>query len=117
MKFVNLTPHAVNVRSVYGTVITVPASGTVARCDEVRTPGADVESENVYIPVSAAEYGEVTGLPDPQDGVGYIVSSLVLAAVTTTRRDVFAPGPAIRDDKGQIIGCNGLTGTILYTFG
>ncbi|RME25645.1 MAG: hypothetical protein D6800_07370, partial [Candidatus Zixiibacteriota bacterium] len=48
--------------------------------------------------------GDVEGLPDPQDGTVYLVSSMVLSAVRG-RRDVVAPdtGPtAIRDETGRI---------------
>jgi hypothetical protein len=62
------------------------------------------------IDVSVAEYGDVQGLPDPEPNTIFIVSAIVLMAVPH-RRDVFAPGPAIRNDLGLVVGCDGLSGT------
>ena len=41
MKFVNLTPHALNIHTPNG-VITLEPSGTIARVDEVRSSTTDV---------------------------------------------------------------------------
>lgn len=53
------------------------------------------------------EFGQVTGLPEPADGVLYIVSALVLtAAKTQGRTDCVAPATGhpecVRDEKGFI---------------
>jgi len=112
VKIVNLTPHEVTVKTDGGEIV-IPPSGQVARCAEKRSPAPALETEMGSIPVSRASYGAVEGLPDPQPGVVYIVSALVLAAVPE-RRDVFAPGPAIRDEEGRIIGCDGLSCSPAY---
>lgn len=121
MKLINLSEHEV--------VIYAPDEKTVifrlpgcrkevcARVEEKRHPAETVMADDTEIPVTYTEYGEVYNLPDEEKGVGYIVSGMVLAAVTTYRRDVFCPGPAVRDENKRIIGCVGLSGTILYTFG
>ena len=50
-------------------------------------------------------FGEVVGLPEPEEGTMYIVSALVFGA--TDRKDVVAPATGhplcVRNDKGQII--------------
>ncbi len=108
----NLTPHAVDIYGDEGFIVTVQPSGTVARVAEVRESAAPVQIgtdiSGLYIPVSRATYGAVTGLPEPDGETIYIVSGLVLAQCAG-RADVFAPGPAIRDDQGRQIGCHGLS--------
>lgn len=108
---VNLTPHMVNVRvegghGLGGWELDIPASGQVARCEETRET---IKSESVYtdLPVSRIAYGTVTGLPEPEESVVYVVSALVAQQVTH-RTDVVIPGPAIRDNSGRIVGCEGL---------
>jgi len=99
MRFVNLTPHKITIKSKKGD-IEVPPSGTIARVTTIEEVVAEVDG----ISIIKREFGEVEGLPEPENGVAYIVSSLVLGAVKG-RKDVFAPdtgATAIRDEKGQI---------------
>ena len=103
--WVNLTPHALTLHLASGTVVTLPASGEVARV--ATTPGAIRPG---VIPVTDAHaYGDVVGLPAPRDGVTYVVSSLVASALRERgihRPDAVCPdtGPtAVRVD-GQIVG-------------
>jgi hypothetical protein len=83
MKYINLTPHPITVVDGADTR-TFPPSGSIAR---------------VELPL-----GPVTGVPDPQEGVQYIVSILVGEALPA-RRDLVIPGKQIRDTDGRIIGC------------
>lgn len=108
-EFVNLTPHALNIQREDGTMLEIAPSGTLTRCAEVREPRPSIDG----IVVSVATFGDVTGLPEPHEGVVYIVSGLVLAAVPN-RADVFAPGPALRDSEGKIVGSVGLSATPVY---
>jgi type VI secretion system secreted protein VgrG len=108
-EIVNLTPHPLNLRSVDGEVITVPPSGTVARVAETREQLGQLAG----LSVTRASYGAVEGLPAPEAGKIFVVSALVLVAVPG-RPDVFAPGPAIRDAEGRIIGADGLSATPAY---
>lgn len=103
-KIVNLTPHAINFVHEDGTPrLTVEPSGTIARvsCKTV------VIGEEGGIPVTTNEYGEVEGLPAPETNTIYVVSALVAGRVPT-REDVFIPNEAVRNDKGQIVGCKSL---------
>lgn len=57
-------------------------------------------------------FGEITGLPEPVEGVKYIVSALVLAAAKAAgRTDVVAPATGhlgcVRNDKGFIVSVPG----------
>ena len=106
MELVNLTPHPIVLACEDGSRVTVAASGTVARVSS--TPGALERVEGVAVPVAASTvFGAVEGLPAPAEGVGYIVSALVLARCGG-RGDVFGPGTgpndgAVRDDAGRIV--------------
>jgi hypothetical protein len=59
------------------------------------------------IPVVTTRFGAVTGLPDPCEGVVYVVSSITAQAVPD-RRDVFVPARPVRDEKGRIVACRAL---------
>lgn len=109
VSIVNLTPHALNIQREDGSTLTVAPSGTLARCAETREPRPAIAG----LPVTLAGFGAVEGLPEPRAGVVYVVSALVLAQVQD-RADVFAPGPAIRDDQGRIVGARGLSCTPVY---
>jgi hypothetical protein len=108
MKFVNLTPHAITICGFTGEYTMIPPSGSV--CRVASNPGTISHPFGFpcYV-ASPTVYGEVEGLPAPQDGVAYLVSGMVLSALQAgpIRRDVFAPGTgpndgAIRNDKGHI---------------
>jgi hypothetical protein len=109
-RFVNLTPHAIKLGIAQpegeGECVfdNIPTSGAVARV--ATAPGNLVFHAGVEVH-SAPTFGEVEGLPAPQEGVIYIVSGLV-AGRCVGRGDVVSPGTgpndgARRDDKGQIM--------------
>ncbi len=108
MTFINLTPHDITVFVGDGSIV-IPASGTVARVSSIYTHVGDIDG----IPVSEVSYGDVHGLPQPMDGVIYVVSALVLNALKAkgvNRTDVVAPDTdkgAVRDTSGRIIGVRG----------
>lgn len=109
-QLINLTPHAVDIQSTDepALIVSVPPSGTVARCAEERESVQGLALGLHHIPATRATYGAVTGLPAPTPGVAYVVSALVLAQCAG-RDDVFAPGPAVRNAAGQVVGCLGLS--------
>ena len=72
---INLTPHAVTVRSQAGDR-TFPPSGQVAR---VATQSVLVD-EIDGIPVFEQTFGDIEGLPDPEEGTISIVSMMVRQA-------------------------------------
>ena len=104
----NLTPHALNIVLVGGQTLTLPPSGIVPRRSVLRGAG-DVlcPNDGEVVPVEVEALGEVEGLPGPEDDVVLVVSRLVAEAVPW-RRDVYAPGEAVRDSGGRIIGARGL---------
>jgi len=97
MRFVNLTPHVVRLND--GREFA--PSGAVARCRNVYGP-ADADG------IATVSIGPLEGLPEPADGVIYIVSGLAAtAAARAGRRDVVAPATghpeAVRDAEGRIV--------------
>lgn len=102
-RLVNLTPHVINVR-VGELTLDLPPSGQVARLEVAREVAPPVLS---IIPAQRERRGGITGLPEPQPGIVYVVSFAVAQAAA--REDVVAPGPAVRDEQGRIIGCEGFS--------
>ena len=102
MKFVNCTPHSLTIEGVG----TLSPSGILPRCATVRSAPYTVQGVRVI----RQTLGEVTGLPDAQEGVALIVSAMVLAALQGFRPDVFAPdtGPDAIRENGQIVAVRGL---------
>ena len=107
---INLTPHPIVVRTDGGDV-TIPASGQVARVTSRQELAGHIELDGVKIPVQKTTFGQVEGLPEPQDGTIYIVSGLVMTALAGTRDDVVqpdtSPAGAIRDADGRIVAVRG----------
>ncbi len=101
MRLVNLTPHRLDSHTPDG-VRQIEPSGSVARVATIETAADPIDG----IPVALTSFGEVVGLPDPQEGVILIVSGIVADAAR--RPDVVSPGPLIRDAAGQPAGCRGL---------
>jgi hypothetical protein len=101
-RIVNLTPHLI--RLAVGNSVTEIRSSGVARLTskEIRVGSVDFMDGSgavVTIPVIRTEYGEITNLPAPCEGVLYVTSSLV--ASRANRPDVVSPdtGPtALRKD-------------------
>lgn len=108
MKFVNLTPHTVNVVDADGNnILSVAPSGNVARVATQQTVVGNIAG----IDIARTVFGDVDGLPAPQPDTVYIVSTLVLQALKDagiSRDDVVAPDTspqsAVRNADGQIIG-------------
>lgn len=110
MKLVNLTKHPITLFADDGQTVVaeIPPSGVEARVSTRAEILGWVEVDGFYIPLVRTEFGPVEGLPEPADGVVYIVSTLVARAVAGERDDVVAPdtGPesVIRDADGRIVG-------------
>lgn len=109
VKFVNCTPHPVTVLVPKGS-ISYPttgafSSGVVARVDTLRK---EIPNDLGFRLVRQT-FGNVVGLPEPEDGTVYIVSGMVLQALNGSRIDVVAPdtgADAVREN-GQIVAVRG----------
>lgn len=100
----NYTPH--HLRLLYdGHVTYLPSVGT-ARCQERVTRTGSWDSAG-HLPHLRVGYGEVSGLPEPQDGVVYVVSQLVVQALPD-RSDLAYPHELHRDSAGTITGFSAL---------
>jgi len=108
MELVNLTPHAINLHLPAGRVLTIPSSGEVARVATEATEAGEIWAGRCNpVPIITQTFGEVCGLPDPEEGKFFIVSALVRAACPG-RYDLGSPADLVRDDAGRIIGCKAL---------
>lgn len=119
--FVNLTPHPITIQS-NNNSLTIPPSGTVARVSSTSTQIATVTGiPYMDIPVFADTFGSVIDLPDYQPDTIYIVSGMVLNALTALPNKnhyagwIVSPatGPnddVIRDDQGRITAVTRLKG-------
>ena len=104
MRFVNCTPHAINVQTEQG-IITIPSSGISIRVESRQTQIGEING----IPVVRTVYTGLS-LPDPEPDTVYIVSTVVLQAAREMgiqRDDLIAPdtGPqsAVRNEAGQVV--------------
>ena len=103
-KIINLTPHDLNVSHPDLGMVTIPRSGEVARAVTSTKPVGEING----FPVTQTEFGDVEGLSEPREGVFFVVSRLVLQAAPH-RTDLLAPGPLLRDEQGQVVGCEGFS--------
>lgn len=88
MKLVNLTPTALNVATNIGTTATIEPSGIIAY---VSVQYIDQPSCSC-IPIRETVYGDIQGLPEPEEGTMYIVSPTVASAAKKLgRKDVISP--------------------------
>ncbi len=104
MKYVNLTPHFVEIEKDGGKYrVAYAPSGQVARVVERRKKLEQLDFASVY----EIESEEVEGLPEPREDTLYIVSRAVLEKVC--RDDCICPDTSrsVRDEKGNILYCRG----------
>lgn len=116
MKIINLTPHNITILTDSGERMDVPKSGTVARVSTTPGERSAMSVNGCNIAIQAKDrIGDVTGLPEPQDGTIYLVSGFVGSAVS--RPDVFVPGTAPadnpeRNEKGHIVAVRVIKATV-----
>lgn len=104
MNIINCTPHPVHVVNSEGSVLrTIEPNGAPIRLAAKTVPAGEFDG----VPLSRTEFGEPVNLPEPAEGTIYIVSQIVKNAIPT-RHDLVVPADVLRDDKGQIIGCQSL---------
>jgi len=102
---VNTTPHSVNVM-LQGEVIEIPAAKQPLRLRE--------ETEFIgiagHIPLFRKRFIFENDLPseDESGEILFIVPALVAQFFRKSRRDLVVPHGFVRDNNGNIIGCQGL---------
>ena len=107
----NLTPHALNVRAMDGSTLVIPPDARgVARVVYDRLPPEQMSIAGHEISISVAgSPREIIGLPEPEEDVVLIVAKAVADAAPAQRGDLMSPGRLIRDEDGNVLGCDGLT--------
>lgn len=105
MNFINLTPHVLNIYEEDGKTLlmSIQPTAPAARCKQETVCVGNLGG----LPVYTMQFGEVENLPEPKENTVYIVSRLVAAA--RWRDDVLCPGAAVRDERGRVVGCVGLS--------
>ena len=98
---INLTPHDI---FLFGRVV-IPKSENPARVKTEKEVVSSFIFENEKITVFKTKFGEVENLPEPEPDIIYIVSRIVKSAIPN-RNDCLVPDDLIRDNDGNIIGCN-----------
>ena len=96
----NYTPHKMlTYRPDDGDAVLLPQSGNV-RLAESFVDGGTLPNG---LPLTLLQYGAAEGLPDPVEGVVYVVSQLVVNA-HPEREDIVFPAGLVRNDEGDIVG-------------
>jgi len=115
MKFVNWTPHDLNVRKKSGEMVVIPKSGIVARLETKKNVEAFGEFN-----LHKMEFGDIMvdngGCSDLLEDTTwesrtvYVVSRMVKDN-PQCKNDIrfMCPGELIRDEKGVVIGCDGFS--------
>lgn len=114
----NYTPHEITLFSLCDMVYDSRTHGykllnnSKPRCSYPSLGCARCEqSEHVHsmlddVVILHTTYGELQGLPDPEEGVLYVVSQLAhQSARHVGRVDTITVARPIRDDNGRVIGC------------
>jgi hypothetical protein len=100
---INATPHAVKVVDDNGSVVKEFPPEILVRVSS----STEVIGTLAGVPISHTTYGDVEGLPEEAQGVYYIVSAMVRAALPD-RKDLLVPSQQVRDDAGRVVGCKTL---------
>jgi len=100
----NCTQHPVVLQRVDGTRVEYPAAETPAWVETTREQTAVVDG----IPVYREVYGQVVGLPAPQEGVCLIVPRPVAEPLQGGRDDLLVPTGHVRDQQGRTVAATGL---------
>lgn len=99
MQLINLTPHAIRLSN--GEI--VEPTGYVSRVNSTQSQVGDIRG----IPVLESTLSKTVNLPEEEEGVAYIVPSVV-RLMAPTRQDLLSPTKLIRDGKGNVVGCGAL---------
>ena len=113
----NLTPHPIRIYAVDrpdglddlepGLRVVLEPEDTPARLSTV--PVGGLRREVRYgIPIETIEFGSACNLPDPHDGISYVVSLPVALALVRHRSDLLVPYREVRNASGTVIGCREL---------
>jgi hypothetical protein len=97
-KFVNLIGHDITISG----HATLPRSENPCRVETKQR----IVGHLVGIPIVETHFEKIVNLPEPEDGVYYIVSRIAMDFVPFDREDVFSVdtgATAVRDENGQVV--------------
>lgn len=109
MKLRNLTQHTINVVKEDGTpIIDFPSEGN-ARAEQISEAIGVIGDVTIF----KTSFGKPIDLPDPEEGVGLIVSAITANSAKEHGRsldDLYLTFDLVRDpnNKSIILGCKGL---------
>lgn len=106
MKIVNLTPHPLRLQRTDGSFMNLPKP--VGEAIPRRSTQVEQQGDLGGLPVYKTVLGPVEFAPAPCEDTIYVVSRMVVDALPD-RSDLFAPGEAIRDADGKVVGAKGLS--------
>lgn len=112
MQLINLTPHAIVLHHPSFAPITIDSTGgarareITSELDDIRWDPHGDSGMHINVSLVAKRFGDVTGLPEPKDGVLYVVSTVVQTALPS-RCDLVTPHDLMRDANGKVVGCRG----------
>lgn len=105
----NFTGHQINIYDPTGKqeIIRFESEG-MARVNTVREYGVIVSGKNcdALVPANEIISREISGLPDPEHGVLYIVTNMVFDS--SRRFDLLCPDELVRDASRRVKGCTSL---------
>ncbi len=109
-KIINLTPHEITLLDENGNeILMLPPAEKPARATVKNERVGVVGVGGVEIPLNGMKVeGETENLPEPKEGVIFIVSLLVCRA-NPHRGDLFIVDELVRDKNGRILGAKALS--------
>ena len=106
MEIVNLTPHAITVL-IGDKTVEFPSMG-IARAEQEL-----VQTDSINgIPLFQITFGAPVDLPEPQEDSYYVVSAITAQSAQKAggiTSDLLLPAKLVRDESGQIVGCEGFS--------
>ena len=104
VKFVNATPHVLNIVCADGSIREIAPSGIVPRLAQTRLVSHILDGIEIF----RVQMGALEGMPDEDGETVFVVSRMVLDSIPE-RGDMLSPGELVRDSAGKVIGCKGLS--------
>lgn len=103
-KIINATPHSVYLLNHDHSILRMfPKSNGMIRVKETVKELPNIDG----VPVCSTTWKETDDVPEFVEGTYYIVSQLVKNALPK-RKDFLTPKGAVRDNKGNLLGCTRL---------
>lgn len=107
IKYINLTPHTINIFREEKPILSIEPSGQIARVSFIFDEVSEIDGVKFF----GAKYGKIEGLSEEQKNTIQIVSEKVLEAAlieNPLRSDIASLGRPIRNEEGIVIGFDGL---------